>query len=88
MARHVEDLNLLLAIIAGPDGKDPYTYPVSFGAPTRVDLTELKIAYYTDNGIVTPTQETILTINTVAQAIRKDVASISRVIPFSNCRCQ
>src|SRR5439155_1566482 len=33
MARFVEDLALLLPIVAGPDGVDPYVTPVALGDP-------------------------------------------------------
>lgn len=52
MARYVDDLALVLPIICGPDGIDPSCVPVVFNSPDRIDLSQLRIAYYTDNGIV------------------------------------
>ena len=52
MARYVEDLVLALPIICGPDGRDPAVVPVAIGDPAEVDLSKLRIAWYTDNGIL------------------------------------
>ena len=38
IARRVEDLALLLPIIAGPDGEDPHVAPVPLGDPAAVDV--------------------------------------------------
>ena len=54
MARYVDDLILLLPIIAGPDGRDPYIAPAPLGDPRSVDVRRLRVAFYTDNGIATP----------------------------------
>lgn len=57
MARTVEDLMLLLPILAGPDDWDAAMAPVPMGDPLKVDLKSLRVAYYLDDGISTPTAE-------------------------------
>lgn len=57
MARRVEDLMLLLPILIGPDNWDAIMAPVPLGDPLKVDLKSLRVAYYTDDGINTPTAE-------------------------------
>ena len=57
MARYVEDLVLALPIICGPDGRDPAVVPVAIGDPAEVDLSKLRIAWYTDNGILAAADE-------------------------------
>src|SRR5256885_3731276 len=44
MARSVEDLALLYAIIAGPDGYDTEVPPVSVEEPAGIDLRDMRIA--------------------------------------------
>ena len=44
MARSVEDLALLYAIIAGPDGYDTEVPPVAVEEPARIDLKDVRIA--------------------------------------------
>ncbi|HEV8716129.1 MAG TPA: amidase [Candidatus Binatia bacterium] len=69
MARFVEDLILTLPIIAGVDGRDAGIIPMPLGDPRTVDLKRLRVAFYTDNGILSPTAETVATVKTAAQAL-------------------
>jgi len=57
LARRVEDLALILPIIAGPDNWDAAMAPVPVGDPAKVDLKKLRVAYYTSNGVQDPTSE-------------------------------
>jgi amidase len=52
IARYVEDIELGLSVIRGPDGIDPYIMPVPWRAPAAIDPVKLRIAFYTDNGVV------------------------------------
>jgi amidase len=57
LARRVEDLAVLLPIIAGPDNWDARMAPVPLGDPAAVDLKSLRVAFYTTNGVMDPTAE-------------------------------
>ncbi len=81
LARAVEDLTLLLAIIAGPDWQDPTIVPMPPANPDDVDLSTLRIAFYTDNGTVTPTPEIMQTVKDVAQSLKRSVASVEENRP-------
>ena len=70
MARRVEDLRLVLPIIAGPDGIDPFIHPVPIGDPDDVNPSDLRVAYFADNGTVSPTAE-------VETALRSAVAALA-----------
>jgi amidase len=69
MARYVEDLALILPVIAGPDGRDPFVYPVGLGDWERVRLRGLRAAFYTDNGIRTPSADISATVESAADAL-------------------
>lgn len=69
MARFVEDLILTLPIIAGVDWRDPTVIPMPFGDPKKVDLKRLRIAFYTDNGIMSPTPEIVEVVKKTANAL-------------------
>ena len=69
LARRVEDLALITSIIAGPDGKDAAILPAPFLDPSAVDLKKLRVAYYTSNGIATPTAETQAMVKKAADAM-------------------
>lgn len=58
LARTVDDLALVLPIVAGPDEIDPYIVPMPLGDPHTVDVGGLDVAYFTHNGVATPTAET------------------------------
>lgn len=69
MARYVDDLILALPVIAGPDWNDSAAVPMPMGDPKQVDLKRLRVAFHVDNGIMRPTQETIVTIEKAARSL-------------------
>lgn len=54
LARRVEDLELALRLLSGPDGRDPLLAPVPLGASDAVDVRRLRVAWFVDNGIAPP----------------------------------
>lgn len=48
-----------MSVLSGPDLFDPNVPPVKFNNSTDVDISSLKVAYFTDNGIVKPTQDIV-----------------------------
>ncbi len=74
IARFVDDLALLLSIIAGPDWEDPTIAPVPIGAAGDVNLDTLRIAMHIDNGIASPTAQTVETVRNAANVLRSRVA--------------
>ena len=81
MARRVEDLELLLPILAGPDGEDPHVPPVALGDPAAVEIASLRVVAFTNNGIQTPTEEIVLAVETAARAIADAGASVRHEVP-------
>jgi amidase len=69
LARRVEDLELILPIIAGPDGVDPFIPPVLLGDPGAVEATSLRVAMFTDNGVRTPTPATVDAVRAAGSAL-------------------
>ena len=69
LARYVEDLRLILPIIAGPDGQDPSVVPVPLRDPAEVELKHLRGTFHTDNGIMIPTLETSATIHRAVETL-------------------
>ena len=68
MARYVEDLALILPIISGPDWSDPFIVPMPLCDPADVDISGLRVCFHTDNGIGTPTAETIAAVRAAVDA--------------------
>ena len=81
MARYVEDLALTLPIIAGVDSRDPAIVPMPLGDPNAVDLKTLRVAVHTDNGIMTPTAETIDAVNKAAAALADIGVHVEEQLP-------
>jgi amidase len=69
MARRVEDLCAMMAILTGPDGKDHTVVPMPHGDPFEIDVAGLRIAWFADNGIAEPTAETAALVRRAAQAL-------------------
>lgn len=69
MARFVEDLRMTLPIIAGVDWRDPGIVPMPLGDSKSVDLKSLRIAFHTDNGIASPTPETVAVVQKTATVL-------------------
>jgi amidase len=81
MARRVEDLELLLPIIAGADGQDPHVVSAPLGEPSAVKLDGLRVVAFTDNGIRTPTPETIAAVEAGADALAAVGARVEHEVP-------
>lgn len=81
MARYVEDIIAVLPLLAGPDGSDPNVYPIPVQDPKQVKLNELRIVYYSENGVASPTADIQKTMTEVAKALTPTVASIKESYP-------
>ncbi len=81
MARYVEDLILTLPILAGVDWRDPATVPMALDDPRNVELKSLRVAFYSDNGIMTTTPETIGIVRTAVHALADVGAFVEEARP-------
>ena len=81
MARRVEDLALLLPILAGPDGHDPHVHPGALRDPATVEIAGLRVVTFGDNGIRTPTPETIAAVRAAAGAFETRGAGVEEQVP-------
>ncbi len=81
MARSVEDLSLVLPVIAGPDHIDPSIVPMALGSPDRVCLKKLRIAFHIDNGIISPSPETQEVVRKAAEALDGEVLITEELRP-------
>jgi amidase len=57
MARYVEDLDLGLKVMSGPDPLDPYSVPGVLRNYRNVDVSQLKIAFYVSDAFRPATSE-------------------------------
>jgi amidase len=81
LARRVEDLDLVLRIIAGPDDEDPHVAPVPLGDPGAVRVGALRVVAFSDNGIRHPTRETVAAVEAAAGAMADQHAVLRWEVP-------
>ena len=82
MARHVEDLDLILPVISGPDWIDPAIVDMPIGNSADVDLAKLRVAFYTDSpGFKAPSQDTRDTVKAAVAALRDIVGVMEEDVP-------
>ena len=81
MARYVEDLWTAFQVIAGPDGVDPFIHPVPLGDPATIDPRDLRVAYFADNGTVSPTAEVEAALRSAAGGLASSGVSVAEDKP-------
>jgi amidase len=86
MARHVEDLHSLMPLLAGPDGRDHTVIGMPYGDPDALDIDtekigDLRIAYFTNNGIAPAEPCTVAVVLQVAAALASEVRSVEERRP-------
>ena len=81
MARRVEDLASMLSLLAAPDPQDHTVIGMPFGDPAEVRMKDLRIAFFTDNGIVPAEADTIAVVREAAAALQPDVNRIEERRP-------
>lgn len=82
LARFVADLHLALALIAGPDGRDPSAVPVPLGSHEDVALPGLRGAYYTaHDGGGAPTKDTVRTVEDAVWALSEAGVVMEEALP-------
>ena len=81
MARYVEDLELILNVIAGIDWRDPHIVPMPPTDASKVDLKSLRVAFFTDNGVRSPTPETAEVVRSAAKALSDAGLSVEEARP-------
>ncbi len=59
VARYVEDIILGLSLICGCDDQDPTTKSMPLDFDQEVPINQMRIAYFMDNGIVSPDNEVV-----------------------------
>jgi len=81
LTRFVDDLSMILPIIAGPDYVDPGIVPMVLNDPNEVDLTGLRVAFHTDNGIISPSPDTDKVIRETAARLDSEGLIVSEIRP-------
>lgn len=81
MARFVEDLILMLPLVAGVDGRDPHAVPAPLVDPRRVDVRALRVVFFTAIPSRTPTAETVRAVEAAVEAVHAAGARVEPKLP-------
>ncbi len=80
MARHVEDLGLLLPVLAGPDGIDPFVGPALLAEPNPA-ATSFQVGYYLHDGVASPGSATCDAVVAAARALEAYGCRVEETMP-------
>jgi amidase len=81
MARFVEDLALVLPILAGEDWADPSVIPMPLADWRAVDIHTLRVAWYTQHEGAAPTRETEQICRQAAQVLADTGMRVEETLP-------
>ena len=79
MARRVQDLITMLPLLITPDGEDRTHVPMPLGVAPQ--LNQLRVAFFTDNGILAADPATAATVRNAALALQQAGASVEERRP-------
>jgi len=81
IAKYVDDLALILSIIAGEDNIDPFVVPMPLKDYQDVKLDGLDCAIIINNGIIAPDEETSAVLESVAIALSETGIKMNDISP-------
>ena len=81
MSRYVADLALVLPLIAGVDWRDSAVVPMPLGDPHAVALTNLRAAFYVNDGIAPSSVETAAAVRLAAKALGEAGLAVEEECP-------
>ncbi|MBV8188928.1 MAG: amidase [Alphaproteobacteria bacterium] len=81
LARSVDDLELALRIIAGPDGTEAEAAPVPIGPTPAVKMGDLRLAMIESNPLVTVSAATAAVVQATTKLLAKAGAKVKRAEP-------
>jgi amidase len=79
IARFVEDVALVLPLIAGPDWVDPFAVPAPLGRPEDVDVRDLRVGWFADDPRLDVTPGTQAALASAVEALRAAGAMVNEV---------
>jgi len=81
MARYVEDLVTMMPLLIGGDGRDATVVDMPLGDPAAVALSQLRVAFYTDNGLAAATAPVAAVVRAAANALASQVQCVEESRP-------
>jgi len=81
LARSVDDLDLALRVIAGPDGYEAEAPPVPIGPTPKLKASDLRIAVVESNPLVKVSDDTAKVVQATVRLLSKAGATVKRAEP-------
>jgi amidase len=81
MARRVEDLAAMMAVLTGPDGRDASVAECPYRDPANVDLSRLRVAFYADDGFAPVSADVTRVVRAAAAALAPEVEALEENRP-------
>lgn len=81
MARRVEDLRAMMPLLAYPDGADHTVVGMPYGDSATTNIGDLRVAFFTNNGIVPPEADTAAVVRQAADALANEVRTMDERRP-------
>jgi amidase len=81
LARSVDDLSLILSVIAGPDWRDASVVPMPLGDPSQVKIKGLRVAMHTGNGAYALHPEVAQVVTDTAKALESSGVQVESKRP-------
>jgi Asp-tRNA(Asn)/Glu-tRNA(Gln) amidotransferase A subunit family amidase len=79
LARYVEDIALVMPLITGPDGVDPFCVPAPLGDPRSVDVSGLRVGVFADDPRLSVTGGTLCALARAARTLGDAGADVVEV---------
>jgi len=81
MARRVEDLITAMPLLVGPDERDHTVVDMPLANPRSVRVRDLRVAFYTDNGLAAADEEVAGVVRAAAAALAVEGARVEQARP-------
>jgi amidase len=81
MARFVEDLALLLPVLAGADGVDPFVHGMQPGDPQAIEIRSLHVGFMLSDGVVDVSAETRAAVERAARSLEHAGCKVEETTP-------
>ncbi len=81
IARYVEDLALILPLIAAPDWSDPYSVPAPLGSPDSIEVRKLRVSFHTENGVTSTAEPVREIVRSAARALAGVGSVVEQIRP-------
>jgi len=81
IARRVEDLITVMPLLTGPDGRDHTVVDMPLDNPRAVPVRDLRVAFYTDNGVAAADAEVSSVVHAAAAALAQEGVHVEEARP-------